>query len=69
MVAIHFQGMPPLGGREGSPLSCGLAFSLFESHGCVRGLRLEIPTDSILSVSIGCSCAFGFFGILQFLLR
>ena len=35
MVAIHFQGMPPLGGREGSPLSCGLAFSLFESHGCV----------------------------------
>ena len=26
MVAIHFQGMPPLGGREGSPLSCGLAF-------------------------------------------
>ena len=26
MVAIDFQGMPPLGGREGFPLLCGFAF-------------------------------------------
>ena len=26
MVAIDFQGMPPLGGRAGFPLLCGFAF-------------------------------------------